>query len=198
MTWASTAEWTTRRAPFRELGRRAVETALALVRGETVPSVVSVPTELVVRRSCGCLPSATSYGSATSMQQEDLATQLRRALVYRPAELPPDWPEQLDVQPARVGTHLAVHLEVPEHLVDDPVEVAGLVPVGRLDRVAVHRVALPDHVVPGRGHLLHDRRQHVAYLMVAHPADQGEPAGDVVRVELLAQLQRELRRGGRA
>jgi len=90
-----TLSLTTVRAPFRELGRRAVETALALVRGETVPSVVSVPTELVVRRSCGCLPSATSYGSATSMQQEDLATQLRRALVYRPAELPPDWPEQL-------------------------------------------------------------------------------------------------------
>ena len=51
---------------------------------------------------------------------------------------------QLDVQAARVGLQVAVHLEVAEHLVDDPVEVAGLVAVGGLDGVAVHRVALPD------------------------------------------------------
>src|SRR6185436_14329237 len=55
------------------------------------------------------------------------------------------------------------------------------------------RVALPDDLGPGGVHLLHDRRQGVAYLAVAHPADQGEPARDVLRVQLLAQLDRGLR-----
>src|SRR4051812_13589868 len=60
---------------------------------------------------------------------------------------------QFDVDAARVCAQPAVHLEVAEHHVDDPVEVAGLVAVAGLVRVAVHRVALPDHLGPGRGHL---------------------------------------------
>src|SRR5882757_5089076 len=66
-------------------------------------------------------------------------------------------PGELDVQTARVGAQMVVYLEIAEHLVDDPVEMAGLVAVGRLDRVAMHRVALPDHLVPGGGDLLQDR-----------------------------------------
>jgi signal transduction histidine kinase len=49
---------TTVRAPFYDMGRRAVELALALVRGEDVPQRVTIPTELRVRRSCGCFPDA--------------------------------------------------------------------------------------------------------------------------------------------
>ena len=52
--------------------------------------------------------------------------------------------------------------------------------------------------VPGRGDLLHDRRQHIANLVVAHPADQRQPAGDLVRVEPLDVLDGLLGRGGRA
>src|SRR5690606_847735 len=88
---------------------------------------------------------------------------------------------QLDVQAARVRAQRAVHLEVAEHLVDDPVEVPGLVAVGRLDGVAVHGVALPHHPRAGRGDLLDDRRQHLADLLVTHPADQREPPRHVVR-----------------
>src|SRR6185436_16973518 len=83
---------------------------------------------------------------------------------------------ELDVDAARVGAEAAVHLEVAEHLVDDPVEVPGLVAVRRLVGVAVHRVALPDDLGAAGGDLLHDRRQGVADLAVAHPADQREPA----------------------
>src|SRR5688572_27130556 len=101
---------------------------------------------------------------------------------------------QLDVDAARVGAQAAVHLEVAEHLVDHAVEVPRLVAVRGLVGVAVHRVALPHHLGAGGGDLLHDRRQRVADLAVAHPADQGEPARDVLGVELLAQLDRGLRR----
>lgn len=45
---------TTVRQPFSILGREVVKMALALCRGETVEPVVTVPTRLVVRRSCGC------------------------------------------------------------------------------------------------------------------------------------------------
>src|SRR5437867_6072777 len=40
------------------MGRHAVELALAQVRGQPVPPVTTIPTELVIRRSCGCFPAA--------------------------------------------------------------------------------------------------------------------------------------------
>ena len=64
--------------------------------------------------------------------------------------------------------------------------------------VAVHRIALPDHLVSGGLHLLDDRGQHVADLVVAHPGHQGEPAGDVGGVETLDVFDRKLRRHRRA
>ncbi|WP_285746585.1 substrate-binding domain-containing protein [Lentzea sp. NBRC 105346] len=46
---------TTVRMPFADLGTTAVELLLARLRGEAVPETVTLPPELVVRRSCGCL-----------------------------------------------------------------------------------------------------------------------------------------------
>ncbi len=90
-----TLSLTTVRAPFHELGRRAVEVAMALIRGEPVPDVTLVPTELVVRRSCGCSPSAALDASAATLGEDQITTQLRHALAGASAELPADWPEQL-------------------------------------------------------------------------------------------------------
>jgi hypothetical protein len=47
-----------------------------------------------------------------------------------------------------------VHVEEALHLLDHVVEAAGLVAGAGLERVAVHRVADPGHVDPGRGDLL--------------------------------------------
>src|SRR5690349_6015416 len=58
---------------------------------------------------------------------------------------------QLDVDAAGPGAQAAVDVEEAEHLVDDPVEVPGLVAGRGLVGVAVHRVALPDHGVAARG-----------------------------------------------
>ncbi|MCO5546650.1 hypothetical protein L7F22_000084 [Adiantum nelumboides] len=104
----------------------------------------------------------------------------------------------LDVDAAGVRAERAVHLEEALHLVDDPVEVPGLVAGRGLVGVAVHRVALPDDLVPGGGDLLDDRREHVADLAVAHPADQRQPARAVVRVEPLDVLDGLVRRRRRA
>jgi DNA-binding LacI/PurR family transcriptional regulator len=49
---------TTVRQSFQDMGRRAVAALLSLIDGDEVPEVVLSPANLVVRRSCGCLPKA--------------------------------------------------------------------------------------------------------------------------------------------
>src|SRR3954464_7084447 len=89
---------------------------------------------------------------------------------------------ELDVDAAGPGAQGTVHVEEAEHLVDDAVEVAGLVAGRGLVGVAVHGVALPHDLVPAGGDLLDDRRQDVADLAVAHAADQRELAREALRV----------------
>ncbi|MBN1584060.1 MAG: substrate-binding domain-containing protein [Anaerolineae bacterium] len=42
--------------PFYESGWKAIEMALDLIQGKPVPEQVSMPAQLIVRRSCGCWP----------------------------------------------------------------------------------------------------------------------------------------------
>ena len=51
---------TTVRQPLYEQGRRAAEMLLNLLAGKDVPDQVTLPTELIIRRSCGCLSPVTS------------------------------------------------------------------------------------------------------------------------------------------
>jgi signal transduction histidine kinase/DNA-binding LacI/PurR family transcriptional regulator len=89
---------TTVHAPFHEMGRRSVEIALRLVRGEPVPSIVQVPTALVVRRSCGCFPPAAPGSLAASGVRDRPTIRLRQAVNHRTARLPGDWPERLTTE----------------------------------------------------------------------------------------------------
>jgi signal transduction histidine kinase/DNA-binding LacI/PurR family transcriptional regulator len=92
---ANTVSLTTVHAPFQEMGRCSVEVALALIRGQAVSEETSrVPTELVVRRSCGCLPTEPPPAPAASGDM-GLGTHLRQALTHPSDELPADWAEQL-------------------------------------------------------------------------------------------------------
>jgi DNA-binding LacI/PurR family transcriptional regulator len=45
---------TTIRQPLLVMGREAVRLALARIRGESTPSELTVPTQVIYRRSCGC------------------------------------------------------------------------------------------------------------------------------------------------
>jgi DNA-binding LacI/PurR family transcriptional regulator len=49
---------TTVKAPFYELGYTAAETLVDLLAGRSVPELVTVPSALMVRQSCGCLSQA--------------------------------------------------------------------------------------------------------------------------------------------
>jgi len=85
---------TTVHAPFQEMGRCSVEVALALIRGDAVSEDTSrVPTELVVRRSCGCLPTVSP--AVPEGETGELGTHLRQALTHPPDDLPVDWAERL-------------------------------------------------------------------------------------------------------
>jgi DNA-binding LacI/PurR family transcriptional regulator/signal transduction histidine kinase len=94
---------TTVRAPFYELGGRAVELLLGRLNGETVPEAVTLPTQLVVRRSCGCFSSAVRevVGRRADGERsgdtgwEQVANEMRHALPRSQASLPADWPERL-------------------------------------------------------------------------------------------------------
>jgi signal transduction histidine kinase/DNA-binding LacI/PurR family transcriptional regulator len=47
---------TTVRQSFYTAGRHALETLLRRISGDTVPRVITTPTQLLIRWSCGCLP----------------------------------------------------------------------------------------------------------------------------------------------
>lgn len=62
---------TTARLPFAEMGRRAAEIVLAQLKGEDVPDRTTVPSRVIVRRSCGCLSQATLQAAARPVTATD-------------------------------------------------------------------------------------------------------------------------------
>jgi DNA-binding LacI/PurR family transcriptional regulator/GAF domain-containing protein len=60
----STPSLTTVRQPVYEQGKRVAYMLLALLAGEEVPEQVTLPTEMVVRRSCGCHSQPVLQASA--------------------------------------------------------------------------------------------------------------------------------------
>ncbi|WP_157529631.1 substrate-binding domain-containing protein [Nocardia sp. NRRL S-836] len=108
---AATPAFTTVRAPFHEMGVRAAELALALVLKRPTPPVQTMRTELVVRRSCGCLPTglgghAPAHGRLTlseSATAHTVADHLRSSLGPLSQALPDGWAESLVVELMAAG-----------------------------------------------------------------------------------------------
>jgi DNA-binding LacI/PurR family transcriptional regulator/GAF domain-containing protein len=106
---ASLVPVTTVRYPFYEQGRRALEILLALLAGEEVPAKATVPLEVVVRRSCGCLSPAVARAAMgpsdrTSVQTEDVLGEIRQAAGEMPVNVASDWAGQLlDAFKADIG-----------------------------------------------------------------------------------------------
>jgi DNA-binding LacI/PurR family transcriptional regulator len=53
---------TTVRAPIESVGREAIRQLVRLIRGEPAKPLSLLPTELVIRESCGCPASPASIG----------------------------------------------------------------------------------------------------------------------------------------
>jgi signal transduction histidine kinase/DNA-binding LacI/PurR family transcriptional regulator/DNA-binding response OmpR family regulator len=76
----TTPSLTTLRLPWEESGALAVERALNLLSGQTVPEQTVLPLQLVVRRSCGCLDARTSAaaaGRAAAVQSRAVSSRTR-------------------------------------------------------------------------------------------------------------------------
>lgn len=84
---------TTVRPPFHELGKKAVELLCWMIRGETVPQQVILPSKLIVRQSCGCKSTIMVQVSAAPpkrsgrlleevlrMQRGEILAEMRQAL----------------------------------------------------------------------------------------------------------------------
>lgn len=73
---------TTVRQPVYEEGRKAVEIVIARLAGETPPAVEQIPTQLVVRHSCGCLqpmlPATDTAFSTTPTLSPDIVLTTQR------------------------------------------------------------------------------------------------------------------------
>ena len=88
------------------------------------------------------------------------------------------------------GPQGLVDLEEPADLVHDVVEATGLVPAGRGDRVAVHRVADPGDLGAGLRDPLDERGQGLADRRGAHARDERQPARFAVGVDLVDERER--------
>ncbi len=66
----STPPLTTVDLPFYDQGAKSIDVLLAQLSGETVPALITLPSSLVVRQSCGC-PSAAVAQAAYSPEPED-------------------------------------------------------------------------------------------------------------------------------
>jgi methyl-accepting chemotaxis protein/DNA-binding LacI/PurR family transcriptional regulator len=76
---------TTVRQPQRDMGWRAIELALGKIRGENVPREVVMPTELMVRQSCGCFSEdVRQAGSAAGGSGDGRSSRLAALSPIRP------------------------------------------------------------------------------------------------------------------
>jgi DNA-binding LacI/PurR family transcriptional regulator len=99
---------TTVRYSFHELGRRAADMLLALLASEQVPAEESLPLELMVRRSCGCLVSGVertevgqveeaedTFDTFVAMRRGDILSAMVQAAGASSEGVASDWAEQL-------------------------------------------------------------------------------------------------------
>lgn len=105
---AVTPPLTTVRQPIYEQGQQATEMLLALLEGKQVPERVMLPTELVVRQSCGCLATSVvqaAVGSVTgtgetfavafAAQREEILSKMIQAMGFSATGIVPEQAEQL-------------------------------------------------------------------------------------------------------
>jgi GAF domain-containing protein/DNA-binding LacI/PurR family transcriptional regulator len=61
---------TTVRQPLRDLGRESVNLLIKQIRGEEVPAIVNLPTEIMIRQSCGCAQIGEASSSVYELDGE--------------------------------------------------------------------------------------------------------------------------------
>lgn len=143
----STPPLTTVRQPLYDMGRQAAELLLRQLRGEEIPLQNVLPTELVVRQSCGCFSATTieaaagkvtpadgsSFESAFAARRETIHSEMYQVLTISLEHLPPK----------RISAWI-------DHLLDAfESELSGGMPdtfLSALDKVLYEMLEQDDHV----------------------------------------------------
>ena len=129
---------TTAPFPIYDLGRQAVETLIDVLEGKEVAEQVLVPSRLIVRQSCGCLPrevvqAAVGSAAQSGVRFEDVSAARRGEIVSEMAQaagasaeaLDPDWAERLlaafsgELQGEVTGAFLPALAEILRRMGDD-------------------------------------------------------------------------------
>ena len=149
---------TTVRQPLTELGKQATGMLLAKLAGEQTPEQVTLPTELVVRRSCGCLDPAVVQAAAGTItqsgepleadwaaQRERVFSEMTQAIETYGEELSFRWGQQLgDAFTAELTRHSpGVFLQVLDDVLRQVVTAGGDVAVLHGAVSALRRHTLP-------------------------------------------------------
>lgn len=148
----TTPPLTTVRQPLHGMGRRAVELVLARLHGETLPAEEVLPTELVIRQSCGCLSAdvqqATSLGirdhigglqdwlsgafRLPQVRRSSVIADMKQMLDAPSADLDADWAEQLvdaflnDMSRPAANTFLLAVDQIARQIMAQEVPVSAL------------------------------------------------------------------------
>jgi PAS domain S-box-containing protein len=106
--WLLKPPLTTARQPMGEHLKQAAKMVLAQIRGERVPEQITLPVELVVRQSCGCLDPKVVRAAAAPMtvmdvtlkaalaaRRDEILGKMFRVLMDRPNHLPARWATRL-------------------------------------------------------------------------------------------------------
>jgi signal transduction histidine kinase/DNA-binding LacI/PurR family transcriptional regulator len=200
----STPSLTTVRQPIHEQGKRAVEVLLALLAGEDVPERVTLPTEMVVRQSCGChsrsvshavtpvaetlrgRPAGAALAEALVTQREAIVAAMAQALASSIGEAAPaptaEWAGQL-----LDGFAAAMKDDLPEGFLSTLDQVLRQVvtasgdPTGSAQSVSAWQGALSalrSHLLPYLADNVEQSRAenlwHQARLFIAEAAQQAE------------------------
>jgi PAS domain S-box-containing protein len=99
---------TTVHQPLYEQGRRATEMLLDMLAGKEVPERITLPTELTIRRSCGCFSpalagttnikhnkAAPEIASTALERREEIISSIQAAADPFSGDLAPDWAARL-------------------------------------------------------------------------------------------------------
>ncbi|MBN2004972.1 MAG: substrate-binding domain-containing protein [Anaerolineae bacterium] len=130
--------FTTVRQLFSESAECMVDLILKRIHGEEVPPVVVMPTELVVRRSCGCVSDSIRHATA---EIPSLLTASAEPVVPAPDKVPPVlWRAFLD---DLTGVKPDSYLDVLDQLVREVYDVHGDVAAWHDTLTELRRYALP-------------------------------------------------------
>jgi DNA-binding LacI/PurR family transcriptional regulator/putative methionine-R-sulfoxide reductase with GAF domain len=158
----TTSPLTTVRQPLYEQGRLTAETLLALLAGEEVPRQVTLPTELIVRRSCGCLSQAMLQASVEEEAATDEGETIAATLAARRKRILSDVAQALGT--TAVGFDPAWAEQLLDALAAELEAESPAVFLPTLDKVLYQVAAAGGDVASWQGVLSVLRRHTLSYL----------------------------------